>query len=148
MSSSTSTSRTIKANKKDGAPSTRKGNPQVTHRGKGSNYVLPTSQQALEPPVPMSPDPNSSEHAAKTGVETEFDKVNTRSDLMADEKLDAMLQMHGENQQKKAADEARERVYGTQHAETPGKNRSRSPSNRTEPGRKTEWVYDGRRTPS
>ena len=41
-----------------------------------------------------------------------------------------MLQMHNENQQKKAADEARERVYGTCNIGTPGKARSRSPSTR------------------
>ena len=144
MSSSTSTSRTTKVVKDDGVPTVRKRSPQVTHRGKGSNYVLPASQKALEPPVPMSPDPKPSEDAAETGAETEFEMINNRSDLTADEKLDTMLQMRSEDQEKKAADEARERVFGTRNVETPGKNRSRSPSTRT--GR-TEWIYDGRRTP-
>ena len=143
--SPTSTSRTTKFFEDDGVPTVRRPlGPQVTHRGEGSNYVLPASHQALEPPVPMSPDPKPSEDAAETGAETEFEMINNRSDLTADEKLDTMLQARSEEQEKKAADEARQRVFGTRNVETPGKNRSRSPSNRT--GR-TEWIYDGRRTP-
>ena len=138
MSSSTSTSRTTKVitatddnhivTEDEGVPTVRRRSPQITHRGEGSNYVLPANQKALEPPVPMSPDPNLSENAADPGAETEFEKVNNRSDLTADEKLDTMLQMRSENQEKMAADEARERVFGTRNVETPGKKRSRSPS--------------------
>ena len=124
MSSSTSTT------KGRDVPQLRKRSPQFTHRGEGSNYVLPAGQSALEPPVPMSPAPNPSENAAQPGAQTEFDMVNARSDLTADEKLDTMLQMQGEEQRKRATEEAKQRVFGTRNAETPGKRRSRSPSSR------------------
>ena len=130
MSSSRPTSRTTKVLKEDGAPTVRRRSPQVTYRGEGSSSVLPPSQEALEPPVPMSPVPKLSEDAVQSGAKTVFDKVNARSDLMAEEKLETMLQMHGENQKRKAADEARERVFGPRNVETPGKTRSRSPSTR------------------
>ena len=149
-SSSRPTSRTTRTTR-DGTPTVRRRSPQVSHRGEGSNPVLPPSQQALDPPVPPSPVPKSSEDAAQSGANTAFERVNARTDLMADEKLDAMLQMHGDDQRRRAADEARERVFGPRNAETPGKTRSRSPSTREPNISSTDWVYDsrpGRRTPS
>ena len=119
MSSSTSTSRTTKLIKEEeGAPNVKRKDPQVTHRGEGSSSVLPPTQKALEPPVPMSPVPKPSDDAAETGVKTAFEEVNARSDLKADEKLDILSQQNQEQDAFKAEQAARDRIHGNQRSLT------------------------------
>ena len=83
----------------------------MTHRGEGSVSYHPTNPTPSETPIPMSPEPMSGA-AAQAGDDEEYEVVRPPI-LTPDEMLDSLLLQQKERQDKKAANEAGDRIYGT-----------------------------------
>ena len=127
---STSSTKSLSQTKKtdaEKAPTVRKQSPQFNHRGEDSAPHLPIPSEA---PVPMSPEPNSVA-ATTDGADEEDYAIVGRQDLNADGKLEALYEAKRERKERKAENEARERIFGKDNPGTPGKARSRSPSTRS-----------------
>ena len=124
---STSSTKISSQTNAEKAPTVRKQSPQMNHRGEDSAPHLPIPSEA---PIPMSPEPNSVA-ATTDGVDEEDYAILHRRDLSPDGKLDALYEVQRERKERKAENEARERIFGKDNPGTPGKARSRSPSTRS-----------------